>query len=262
MHKYDPVRKELAPRDIVTRAIDMEIKKTGAECVYLDISHLPSDYIKRRFPFIYETCLKYGIDITSQPIPVVPAAHYLCGGIYTNIWGQTDIPNLFAIGECTYTGLHGGNRLASNSLLEALVFSHQASLKIKELWKELEDMPFKKPPIKELTVKEIKEEKVFVSHNWDLIRKIMWDFVGIVRSLKMLEFAQKRIEFIKKEIKENWPGIYLDLDTMELKKIAIIAELITRSALQRLESRGTHYLVEYPYKRDNYQRDTIILKNF
>jgi L-aspartate oxidase len=262
MHKYDPVRKELAPRDIVTRAIDMEIKKTGAECVYLDISHLPSDYIKRRFPFIYETCLKYGIDITSQPIPVVPAAHYLCGGIYTNIWGQTDIPNLFAIGECTYTGLHGGNRLASNSLLEALVFSHQASLKIKELWKELEDMPFKKPPIKELTVKEIKEEKVFVSHNWDLIRKIMWDFVGIVRSLKMLEFAQKRIEFIKKEIKENWPGVYLDLDTMELKKIAIIAELITRSALQRLESRGTHYLVEYPYKRDNYQRDTIIFKNF
>jgi len=262
MHKYDPVRKELAPRDVVTRAIDMEIKKTGAECVYLDISHLPSDYIKRRFPFIYETCLKYGIDITSQPIPVVPAAHYLCGGIYTNIWGQTDIPNLFAIGECTYTGLHGGNRLASNSLLEALVFSYQASLKIKELWEELKNMPFKKPPIKELAVKEIKEEKVFISHNWDLIRKIMWDFVGIVRSLKMLEFAQKRIEFIKKEIKENWPGIYLDLDTMELKKIAIVAELITRSALQRLESRGTHYLIDYPYKRDIYQKDTIISKNF
>uniref|UniRef100_A0A7V5XFT5 L-aspartate oxidase n=1 Tax=Thermodesulfobacterium geofontis TaxID=1295609 RepID=A0A7V5XFT5_9BACT len=262
MHKYDPVRKELAPRDIVTRAIDMEIKKTGAEYVYLDISHLPSDYIKKRFPYIYETCLKYGIDITSQPIPVVPAAHYLCGGICTNIWGQTDIPNLFAIGECTCTGLHGGNRLASNSLLEALVFSYQASLKIKELWKELKDMPLKKPPIKELTVKEIKEEKVFISHNWDLVRKIMWDFVGIVRSLKMLEFAKKRIEFIKKEIKENWPGIYLDLDTMELKKIAIVAELITKSALQRLESRGTHFLVEYPYKRDNYQRDTIILKNF
>jgi len=262
MHKYEPVKKELAPRDVVTRAIDMELKKTGAECVYLDISHLPSDYIRRRFPYIYETCLKYGIDITSQPIPVVPAAHYLCGGIYTNIWGQTDIPNLFAVGECACTGLHGGNRLASNSLLEALCFSHQASIKIKEMWKELKDLKIKEPLPKELAVKEIKEEKVFISHNWDLIRKIMWDFVGIVRSLKMLEFAKKRIEFIKKEIEENWKGIYLDLDTMELKKIAVVAELIIKSALKRLESRGTHYLIEFPYKRDNYQKDTIISKNF
>lgn len=262
MHKYDSVKKELAPRDVVTRAIDMELKKTGAECVYLDISHLPSDYIKKRFPYIYETCLKYGIDITSQPIPVVPAAHYFCGGIVTNIWGQTDIPNLFAVGECACTGLHGGNRLASNSLLEALCFSHQASLKIKEMWKELKKERIKEPVFKDLAIKEIKEEKVFISHNWDLIRKVMWDFVGIVRSLKMLEFAKKRIEFIKREIEENWPGIYLDLDTMELKNIAIIAELIIRSALQRLESRGTHYLIEYPYKKDNYQKDTIIFKNF
>ncbi len=262
MHKYDPIKKELASRDVVTRAIDMELKKTGAECVYLDISHLPSDYIRKRFPYIYETCLKFGIDITSQPIPVVPAAHYLCGGIATNIWGQTDISNLFAIGECACTGLHGGNRLASNSLLEALCFSHQASLKIREMWKELKREKIKKPMLKELAVKEIKEEKVFISHNWDLIRKIMWDFVGIVRSLKMLEFAKKRIEFIKKEIEENWAGIYLDLDTMELKNIAIIAELIVNSALQRLESRGTHYLIEFPHKRDNYQKDTIIFKNF
>ncbi|MBO8143149.1 MAG: L-aspartate oxidase [Thermodesulfobacterium sp.] len=262
MHKYDPVKKELAPRDVVTRAIDMELKKTGAECVYLDISHLPSDYIRKRFPYIYETCLKYGIDITSQPIPVVPAAHYLCGGIYTNIWGQTDISNLFAIGECACTGLHGGNRLASNSLLEALCFSHQASLKIKKMWNELKELKFKQPLIKETAVKEIKEEKVFISHNWDLIRKIMWDFAGIVRSLKMLEFAIKRIEFIKNEIKENWPGIYLDLDTMELKSITIVAELIVRSALQRLESRGTHYLIEYPFKKEKYQKDTIIFKNF
>ena len=262
MHKYDPIRKELAPRDVVTRAIDMELKKTGAECVYLDISHLPSDYIRKRFPHIYETCLKYGIDITSQPIPVVPAAHYLCGGVYTNLWGQTDIPNLFAIGECACTGLHGGNRLASNSLLEALCFSYQASIKIREMWEELKKIPFKEPSVKELSIKEIKEEKVFISHNWDLIRKIMWDFVGIVRSLKMLEFAKRRIEFIKKEIEENWPGIYLDLDTMELKKIAIIAELIIRSALQRLESRGTHYLLDFPSKRDEYQKDTIIFKIF
>lgn len=262
MHKYDPQKKELSSRDIVTRAIDMEIKKTGAECVYLDVSHLPSDYVKKRFPYIYETCLKYGIDITSQPIPVVPAAHYLCGGIYTNLWGQTDIPNLFAIGECAYTGLHGGNRLASNSLLEALCFSHQASLKIREMWDTLKKLPFKEPSFKDPPIKEIKEEKVFISHNWDLIRKIMWDFAGIVRSLKMLNFAKKRIEFIKREIEENWSGIYLDLDTMELKKITIVAELIVRSALQRMESRGSHYLIDYPYKKKEYEKETVIFKNF
>ena len=260
MHKYDPVRKELAPRDIVTRAIDMELKKTGADCVYLDITHLPSDYIKKRFPYIYETCLKYGIDITSQPIPVVPAAHYLCGGIYTNLWGQTDISNLFAIGECACTGLHGANRLASNSLLEGICFAHQASLKIKEMWKKLKDQPFKEPKIKDPVIKEIKDEKVFISHNWDIIRKIMWDFVGIVRSLKMLEFAKKRLDFLKKEIEENWKGIYLDLDVMELKKIALVAELIIESAQKRLESRGTHYLVEYPEKKEEFLKDTVIIK--
>ncbi len=262
MHKYDPVRKELAPRDIVARAIDMELKKTGAECVYLDITHLPSDYIKKRFPQIYETCLKYGIDITSQPIPVVPAAHYLCGGILTNLWGQTDVPNLFAIGECACTGLHGANRLASNSLLEGICFAHQASEKIKEMWKELNELPLKEPNIKDPLIKEIKDEKVFISHNWDVIRKIMWDFVGIVRSLKMLEFAKKRLDFLKKEIEENWKGIYLDLDVMELKKICLVAELIIESAQRRLESRGNHYLIDYPQKRKEFLKDTVIIKNF
>ncbi len=262
MHKYDPVRKELAPRDIVTRAIDMELKQTGGECVYLDITHLPSDYIKKRFPYIYETCLKFGIDITKDPIPVVPAAHYLCGGILTNIWGQTDIPNLFAVGECACTGLHGANRLASNSLLEALVFSHQAYLKIKEIYRDFKNNRARLPKIKEPEVKEIKEEKIFISHNWDLVRKIMWDFAGIVRSIKMLEFAYKRINFIKEEIKASWEGIYLDLDLMELKNITTVAELIVRSALSRKESRGTHYLLDFPEKSKEFERDTLIKKIF
>ncbi|WP_022854685.1 L-aspartate oxidase [Thermodesulfobacterium thermophilum] len=260
MHKYDPVRKELAPRDVVTRAIDMELKKTGAECVYLDITHLPSDYVKKRFPQIYETCLKYGIDITSQPIPVVPAAHYLCGGIYTNLWGQTDIPNLFAVGECAYTGLHGANRLASNSLLEGICFAHQASLKIRELWPEIRETSFTLPKIKDPIIKEIKEEMVFISHNWDLIRKVMWDFVGIIRSLKMLEFARKRLEFIQREIEANWEGLYLNLDVMELKNLCMVAEIIIKSAQARLESRGTHYLIDYPEKRVEYLKETVLTK--
>lgn len=260
MHKYDPVRRELAPRDIVTRSIDMELKQSGGECVYLDITHLPSDYIKKRFPYIYETCLKFGIDITTQPIPVVPAAHYLCGGIKTNIWGQTDIPNLFAIGECACTGLHGANRLASNSLLEALVFSHQAHLKIKEIFPSLKKEKINLPKLKDPEIKEIKEEKIFISHNWDFIRKLMWDFVGIVRTTKMLNFAQKRISLINQEIEENWKGIYLDLDVMELKNIANLAELIVQCALFRKESRGTHYILNYPYKSKDFECDSTIKK--
>jgi len=263
MHKYDPARKELAPRDIVTRAIDLELKQTGGECVYLDMTHLPSDYLKKRFPYIYETCLKFGIDLTREPIPVVPAAHYLCGGILTNLWGQTDFPNLFAIGECACTGLHGANRLASNSLLEALVFSHQSYLKIKEIYPQLKNHKTSSPAIEEPEIKEIKEEKVFISHNWDLIRKVMWDFAGIVRSTKMLEFAHKRVSLIQEEIKENWEGIYLDLDLMELKNIALMADLILHSALARKESRGTHYMLDFPHKSQEFARDTLIkAKNF
>ncbi|MFN3921917.1 MAG: L-aspartate oxidase, partial [Caldimicrobium sp.] len=260
MHKYDPVRRELAPRDIVTRAIDVELKQSGGECVYLDITHLPSDYIKKRFPYIYETCLKFGIDITNQPIPVVPAAHYLCGGILTNIWGQTDIFNLFAIGECACTGLHGANRLASNSLLEALVFSHQAYLKIKEIFPQVKKEKINLPKLKDPEIKTIEEEKIFISHNWDLIRRLMWDFVGIVRTTKMLNFALRRITFINQEIEENWKGIYLDLDVMELKNIAILAELIIKSALSRKESRGTHYVLDFPYKSKEFERDTLLKK--
>jgi len=261
MHKYDPIRKELAPRDVVARAIDMELKKTGAECVYLDISHLPSDYIKKRFPYIYETCLKYGIDITVQPIPVVPAAHYLCGGIYTNTYAQTDIPNLFAVGECACTGLHGANRLASNSLLEGICFAHRAALKIKEMWSSIDKPKMCEKGLKSVKFKEIKEEKVFISHNWDVVRKVMWDFAGIVRSVKMLKFGMKRIKFVKEEIKENWGEVYLDLDVEELKNITVVADLILRSAAKRLESRGTHYLIDYPRKREEFLKDTFILKN-
>ncbi|BAU23247.1 L-aspartate oxidase [Caldimicrobium thiodismutans] len=262
MQKYDPLRKELAPRDIVTRAIDMELKSTGGECVFLDMTHLPSDYIKKRFPYIYETCLKFGIDITAQPIPVVPAAHYLCGGIRTNSHAQTDIFNLFAIGECACTGLHGANRLASNSLLEALVFSHQAYLKIREIFPQLRGASTNLPKLKTPEVKEIREEKVFISHNWDLIRKIMWDFVGIVRSLKMLDFARRRISFIQEEIENNWGGLYLDLDVMELKNICIVADLMVKSALSRRESRGTHYLLDFPHKSEEWAKDTLISAKF
>ncbi len=261
MQNYDPVRKELAPRDIVTRAIDMELKKTGGECVYLDITHLPSDYIKKRFPYIYETCLKFGIDITSQPIPVVPAAHYLCGGIVTNIWGQTDIPNLFAVGECACTGLHGANRLASNSLLEGLVFAHQASLKIRENWKELKKVKSESKSVYKFKFKEVKEEKVFVSHNWDVVRRIMWDFAGIVRSLRMLEVGKRKIDFIKEEVFSDWKDVCLDLDVEELKNIIQVAELIIACAEKRLESRGTHYLIDYPEKREEFLKDTFISKN-
>ncbi len=257
MHRYDPIRKELAPRDVVTRAIDLELKKTGGDCVYLDITHLPSDYVKQRFPYIYETCLKYGIDITKQPIPVVPAAHYVCGGILTNEFGQTDLPNLFAIGECAGTGLHGANRLASNSLLEALVFAHQASLKIKKLYPQLKGN-LKKPKIKTPEIQAIPQEKIFITHNWDLIRKIMWDLVGITRSTKMLEFAKKRLDLLKDEIENYWKGYYLDLDLMELKNIALVAYLIVCSALSRPESRGTHYMTDFPNKNPQLAQNTIL----
>ncbi len=258
MHKYDPERKDLAPRDIVARAMDEELKKSGADHLWLDISHRDSAFIKERFPYIYRTCLKFGIDITREPIPVVPAAHYMCGGIVVDSWGKTDLYGLFAVGECAFTGLHGANRLASNSLLEALVFAHRAYLKIKEELSELKaTLPKDIPPWQHPGSLGI-EEKVFVSHNWDLVRRLMWNYVGIVRSLKRLELAERTLEFVSRQVEEYYASHAPNAELVELRNLLLVAKLIVRCASLRLESRGTHFLKDYPYRREEFRRDTVV----
>ena len=243
MQRFDP-RAELAPRDIVARAIDHEIKKRGIDCVYLDISYKPESLIREHFPTIYDTCLKFGIDITQQPIPVVPSAHYTCGGVLTDSYARTDIANLYAIGECASTGLHGANRMASNSLLECLVFADRASIDI------LQKLPSIAPPPEIPDWDESKvsdsDEEVVVSHNWNELRHFMWDYVGIVRSDKRLHRAMSRVELLKKEISEYYGNFRVTSDLLELRNLVIVAELIIRCAQQRKESRGLHYTLDYP----------------
>jgi len=256
MQHYD-AQLELAPRDIVARAIDNEMKKHGVDCVHLDISHKPADFIRQHFPNIYKHCLSLDIDITKQPIPVVPAAHYTCGGVLTDLNARTDIPGLYAIGEVACTGLHGANRMASNSLLECLVFAERAAIDIFNRLPEIAS-PKLIPEWDESQVCDSGEE-IVVSHNWDELRHFMWDYVGIVRSNKRLNSAMRRIELLKEEIAEYYGTFRVTSDLLELRNLVIVAELIVRSALLRKESRGLHYNQDYPETDDSKPAENTIL---
>ena len=258
MEKYHEL-KDLAPRDTVARAIDQEMKKSGDDCVYLDISHKDADFLKSRFPNIYQRCYELGIDMTREPIPVVPAAHYMCGGVVTDTWGRTTIANLYAVGEVSMTGLHGANRLASNSLLEALVFSHQAAQAAREALPALQARPAVPVAAWETYGATDSDEAVVVSHSWEEIRRFMWNYVGIVRSNSRLERAQARIGPVLKEINDYYWKFLITSDLLELRNIAYVADLIIRMALARKESRGLHYNLDYPQRDDdNFRRDTLI----
>ena len=262
MEKYD-TQKDLACRDVVARAIDTELKKSGADSVFLDISNKNSDFIKERFPNLYQKCLTFGFDMTQEPIPVVPAAHYMCGGIATDMFGRTDLHRLYAIGETACTGLHGANRLASNSLIEALVYSHMAA---QQAVKDIKTSDFTAtpdpPPWDEVGTTD-SDEVIMVSQNWDEIRRFMWNYVGIVRSNKRLERAQRRIEIIQKEIREYYWDFRVSPDLIELRNIAMVAELIIKCAGYRKESRGLHHNIGYPYRDDmRWQKDTILRRSF
>jgi len=256
MHRFDK-RAELAPRDVVARAIDHEMKKTGSECVYLDISHRSKDFIISHFPNIYQKCLCFGFDLAKQPIPVVPAAHYSCGGVVVDKHGRTDISGLYAIGEVTNSGLHGANRMASNSLLECVVFAHSAFRDIKTRLPETE-VPSQLPEWDESQVTD-SDEEVVVSHNWDEIRRFMWDYVGIVRTTKRLHRAHSRVRLLQKEIMEYYGNFRVTNDLIELRNLVTVAELIIRSALQRKESRGLHYSLDYPEPDDSKTPQNTVL---
>ncbi|HAU13580.1 MAG TPA: L-aspartate oxidase [Gammaproteobacteria bacterium] len=247
---------ELAPRDIVARAIDHEMKRLGVDCLYLDISHKPEAFIRSHFPTVYDRCISLGIDILQEPIPVVPAAHYTCGGVLTDLRGRTDLGGLYAIGETAFTGLHGANRMASNSLLECMVFAISASKDIGELLACAPEIP----AIADWDESQVtdSDEAVVISHNWEELRRFMWDYVGIVRTDKRLQRATHRVNLLKQEILEYYSNFKVSNDLIELRNLVQIAELIIRCALTRRESRGLHYTLNYPDTMDE-ARDTLLV---
>jgi L-aspartate oxidase len=258
MEKYHPL-KDLAFRDIVARAIDTEMKQSGDDCVYLDMTHRDPDFLKRRFPNIYEKCLTLGIDMTRQPIPVVPAAHYMCGGILTDRHGRASIDHLYALGETACTGLHGANRLASNSLLEALIFAHNAAEDLLARPAPGDDASLPEVPPLDMPKNADSSEMVLITYNWDIIRRLMWNYVGIVRTDTRLQLAQNHLAQIQREIDEHYPNISLNSDLIELRNLATVAEIIVTCARKRLESRGLHYNVDHPQKDDaHWRRDTML----
>lgn len=258
MQNHDP-RGELAPRDIVARAIDYEMKRGGWDHVYLDISHRSADFVRAHFPNIHGRCLEFGFDMTKEPVPVVPAAHYTCGGVMVDLHGHTDLTGLYAIGECTFTGLHGANRLASNSLLECLVFARAAATDIMEQLSLTPPAPVTIPPWDESRVTD-PDEQIVVSHNWDELRRFMWDYVGIVRTNKRLQRAMRRVELLKEEIRDYYSNFKINSDLLELRNLVQVAELTIRSALSRKESRGLHYTLNYPHSDALHApKDTIMI---
>lgn len=255
MERYDE-RLELAPRDIVARAIDAEMKKRGDDCVFLDITHQPATFLRERFPKIFETCMGYGIDITCQPIPVVPAAHYQCGGVQTDLHGRSSLAGLYAVGETACTGLHGANRLASNSLLEALVMAHRAAEVASKEWEG-------RAPVLELRGWDSGEvqdpdELVVISHIWDEVRRLMWDYMGIVRTTKRLQRAAARLQALEIEIQEFYWNFKISADLLELRNIVTVAIVMVQSALTRKESRGLHYTLDHPEHDPAFLHDTIL----
>lgn len=260
MHKYDSDRMELATRDTVARAIDEEMKKTGKDCVFLDISHKDASFLRKRFPGIYAKCLEYGIDITKDRIPVVPAAHYQCGGVVTDEWGRTTIEGLMALGETACTGLHGANRLASNSLLEAVVYAHKAFLLCQKELPKIKTSKKAKIDLWKTGNATSLDEEILINHNWDIIRRTMWNYVGIVRRKKRLLLAQKRISEIQQEIEQHYQDYRVTPNMIELRNIALIASLIIMASLKRKESRGLHYIIDYPEKKESCQKWYIFKK--
>ena len=260
MTKYDP-RGDLATRDAVARGIDAEMKASGADCVFLDITHKPARFLMERFPNIYQTCKQYGVDLTIKPIPVVPAAHYMCGGVLVDEWGRTSLGNLLAFGETACTGLHGANRLASNSLLEAVVFAHRGALWLQDHIAEVRNLPSLRVDDWRTGGAAVLDESVLVKHNWDQVRQLMWNYVGIVRRTKRLELMQNRLTWMLQEIKDHFYDYLLTPDLVELRNLAVVADLIVQSASRRRESRGLHYILDYPEKNDrDFLRDTVLQK--